>query len=95
MSTLSAPQYLSELTRLEGLHPLDWPSPSPNVYEQEVGQLTLRLEMAGTNLTRWRILHPRGGVLNSGSSESYTIAALEMLKYAEHWVRTAMVGVMA
>ena len=92
---LDAPAYQSELTALRGTHVLDWPSPSPGLYERKVGKLTLRVETVSTNLTKWSMVHDRAGLLSQGSSESYTVAMLEMLTYAEHWVRTAMVGLMA
>lgn len=91
---LSIPHYITELAKLRHMHPYDWPSPTPGTFEHAVGKLRLRVTHTPINAT-WEVRHERAGVLTSGSADSVNAAAQEMLNYAEHWVRTAMIGVLA
>lgn len=94
---LEVPQYLSELNAARDVNILDWYSPpaNPNSYEKEVGKLTLSIALDPRSKSHhWKIVHQRSGLLTSGSSESAEVAKVEMITYAMHWVRTAMVGVM-
>lgn len=87
-------QYITELAALRHVHPYDWDSPTEGTFERQVGKLTLRVTHTPINAT-WEIRHERAGVLTSGTADSPHTAAVDMLNYAEHWVRNAMVGVLA
>jgi hypothetical protein len=92
--TLKIPEYLAALNAARDQHLLDWDSPADNLYVKTVGKLRLQVQVYPGQGALWSIRHERAGQLTHGSSESYSVAQIEMLKYAEHWVRTAMVGVL-
>lgn len=93
---LTAPQYLAELNRAANVNLLDWYSSMPNTYRRSVGKLTVEVALDRTSgRWGWKLLHDRGGLLNSGDSADKDVAQHEALKYAEHWVKTAMVGLLA
>ncbi len=91
---LEVHQYITELAQLRHVHPYDWPSPTPGTYVRTVGRLELRITHTPINAT-WEVRHERAGVLTSGTADSPSSALTDVLNYAEHWVRTAMVGVLA
>lgn len=93
---LDVPQYLAELTRAKDMHLLDWHSTSPNGYEYSVGRIKLVVSLDPRHMRwDWRLQHERSGVLTSGSSEDRDVAQQEAIAYAMHWVKHAMVGVLA
>lgn len=88
--------YLKEINAAFDVSILDWKSSEDHRYELVVGRITITVTMdLVTNARRWRIVHENRGLLSEGSSESLEVAKVEALKYAEHWVRNGMVGVLA
>lgn len=92
---ISAPQYLSELNAAKHTSILDWYSPEEDTYEMNVGKLRILVKKAAGEY-RWSLTHERSGALNSGSSETLTLAGLEAIAYAENWVKKGnLVGLMS
>lgn len=93
---LEVPEYLSALNQARGQNLLDWHSTSPNTHSFGVGKITVEV-MLDQRSKRWQWLlrHERSGTLTSGSSEDRDVAQQEAIAYAIHWVKNAMVGVLA
>lgn len=93
---LRVPEYIKALNTAKGQSLLDWFSPSQNRYEFTVEKLTVVVELdSATSKWQWALRHSHRGTLTMGDSESKDLAQQEALAYAEHWVRNAMVGVLA
>lgn len=93
---LHVPDYLAQLNVAKDLNILDWDSPSTGRYERTVGKLTVIVEQEpATRRHTWALRHANRGTLTMGASESAELAKHEAILYAIHWVRTAMVGVLA
>ena len=93
---LHTPKYLSELNAAKDMNILDWESPSPNRYEREVLKLHLIVEKdEPAKNWKWSLRHRDRGTLTMGDAGSAELAKHEAVAYAIHFVRNAMVGVMA
>jgi hypothetical protein len=90
-------EYLSELNQAKDVPLLEWNADeAPNTYRHTVGKLTMVVARnAESKRWEWMILHERSGRLNSGGSEDMTVAHQEVVSYAIHYVKNAMVGVNA
>lgn len=93
---LDKPQYIAELKAAANMNLLDWYSALPNTYRRSVGKLTVEVSLnPRTGNWDWKLLHERSGQLSSGSSEHKDLSQQEAIKYAQHWVKNYMVGVLA
>lgn len=90
-------EYLSELNAAGDVPLLEWfGDEAPNTYRHTVGKLTMVVALSkDSGRWEWQLLHERSGKVNSGSSEDQTLAHQEVVSYAMHYVKNAMVGVNA
>jgi hypothetical protein len=91
METMASP-LLSELNKARYVNPIDWDSPKQNAYEKTfLKGLKIHVEKKESSW-EWKLLHDRAGLINSGDSESLSVAALEAITYAEHKVKNNMLS---
>lgn len=91
MANLDYPKLLSELNRLRTVHLLDWEQLTANTYKVRVGPLEVTIWHTAIGW-EWQVdrLNHRDQrtKVSSGDSESQSVAKLEALAYAEHYMAT-------
>lgn len=79
--------YLTRLNDLENGSWMDWNSPSPHVYQETVGKLTMRMHIEHMGSGTYVITHESSiKVAEGGSEDSATIAMRECVALAREWV---------